>query len=163
MAAVYQPMQLDQLDINHLDQQIRINFNAAFYLIDAALPVLKRQQYGQIAFCASVAGYRGLPGGQPYSATKAALINLVESLKSEVAETGIDVRLICPGFVRTPMTDKNSFKMPLIIEPDQAAIAIADGLIGTKFEIHFPKAFTWIMKIIRMIPDKLYFFIARFL
>ncbi len=161
MAAVYQPMRLEQLDMEHLDQQLRINFNAAFYIINAVLPVLKQQDSAQLAFCASVAGYRGLAGGQPYSATKAALINLTESLKTELNNSNIDIRLICPGFVRTPMTDKNNFQMPLMIEPEQAATQIADGLLGKQFEIHFPKLFTRTLKLIRIMPNWLFLKIAK--
>lgn len=161
MAAVYTPTRLENIIMEKLDQQLRINLNAAFYLVHAVLPVLKQQQSGQIALCASVAGYRGLPAGQPYSASKAALINLAESLKLECNNTNIDIKLICPGFVRTPMTDKNSFKMPMIIEPQQAAKAIADGLVKSRFEIHFPKRFTMIMKMLRVIPNACFFWLAK--
>jgi short-subunit dehydrogenase len=92
-----------------------------------------------------------LPEGQPYSATKAAIINLAESLHAEEGHH-IDVKLISPGFVRTPLTDKNDFAMPMIIEPDQAAIAIADGLLSKRFEIHFPKRFTMLLKLLRALP-----------
>ena len=129
--------------------------------LHAVLPILQRQKSGQIALCGSVAGYRGLPNAQPYGATKAAIINLAESLKLETAGSGIDVRVINPGFVRTPMTDKNSFDMPMIISPEQAARSLADQLAGSGFEIHFPKKFTWAMKILRLLPDALYFPIVR--
>lgn len=161
MAATYSPARLDHLTPGDIDQQLRINLNAAFYVVHAVLPILKQQQTGQIALCASVAGYRGLPVGQPYSASKAALINLAESLKLECSASDIDVKLICPGFVRTPMTDKNSFDMPMIIEPQQAAKAIADGLLKKRFEIHFPKRFTLIMKLLRIMPDACYFWLAK--
>lgn len=161
MAAVYEPGRLDQLSIADIDKQLRINLHAAFYVIHAVMPILKQQQEGQIALCASVAGYRGLPVAQPYSASKAALINLAESLNIECNNTNIDVKLICPGFVRTPMTNKNTFKMPMIIEPQRAAKAIANGLLQKRFEIHFPKRFTLIMKLLRAMPDTFFFWLAN--
>ena len=150
MAAGYDPMRLGALDIHQSRQIVTINLMGAFHLIHAALPLL-REQHGQMALCGSVAGYMGLPEGQPYSATKAAIINLAESLLAEESHH-IDVKLISPGFVRTPLTDKNDFAMPMMIEPDQAAIAIADGLLSKRFEIHFPKRFTMLLKLLRALP-----------
>lgn len=152
LAATYVPMRLDALDPAVSKGIVDINVTGAFNVVHAALPVLKNQNgKPQIALCGSVAGYIGLPGGQPYSATKAAIINFAESLKSECGDA-LDVRLISPGFVRTPLTDKNDFKMPMIIEPQQAAKEIADGLLTSNFEIHFPKKFTIFLKILRLLP-----------
>ena len=157
LAGIYQPMKLDALDVIAAQKIININFAGALNFIHAILPILLTQNSGQIAICASVAGYRGLPNGQPYSSTKAALINLTESLRAEMAPRGLDIRLITPGFVKTPMTDKNTFPMPTMIEPEAAAKALADGLKAHHFEIHFPKRFTWLMKILRLLPSFLYF------
>ena len=157
LAGTYQPMKLNSLDIASLQNIISINLNGAFNVIHAVIPILLAQKSGQIGICASVAGYRGLPNSQPYSATKAALINLTESLRAEMSPLGLDIRLISPGFVRTPMTDKNTFPMPMMIEPENAAKAIAEGLKGDHFEIHFPLLFTWIMKILRLLPSSIYF------
>jgi short-subunit dehydrogenase len=107
--------------------------------------------------CGSVAGYRGLPRSQPYAATKAAIINLAESLRAEGRKFGVDIKVINPGFVRTPMTGKNDFDMPFMIEAGEAALAIANGLLSDSFEVHFPKKFTWLMKILSQLPDWLYF------
>ncbi len=157
LAGTYQPMKLDALDITSIQNIINVNLNGTLNFIYAVLPLLLEQKSGQIGICASVAGYRGLPNSQPYGATKAALINLTESLRAEMTPLGLDIRLINPGFVRTPMTDKNSFPMPMIIEPEEAAKAIADGLKSKKFEIHFPRGFTWMMKILRLLPSFAYF------
>ncbi len=99
----------------------------------------------------SVAGYLGLPGGQPYSATKAAINNLAESLAVELAPR-VDVRLVCPGFVATRLTEKNSFAMPAIITPEEAAKAVLRGMAGRGFEIHFPRRFTLVLKALRLMP-----------
>ncbi|MDB5491638.1 MAG: short chain dehydrogenase family protein [Micavibrio sp.] len=153
LAGIYQPAKLSALDLELCKDILATNLGGAFNVIAAILPYFP----AQIALCASVVGYRGLPNAQPYGATKAGLINLAESLRAEMRGTGIDVRLINPGFVSTPMTAKNQFPMPMMIEPEAAAAAIADGLLNKSFEIHFPKRFTWLLKIARFIPDRLYF------
>lgn len=129
--------------------------------MNAVRDIFKQQGHGQIVLCASVAGYRGLPNAQPYCATKAALINYAESLKIELEPEHIDVKIICPGFVKTDLTDKNDFKMPMMISADEAASAISKGLTQKGFEIHFPKRFTLIMKTLRLIPNWLFFVFSR--
>ena len=91
-----------------------------------------------------------------YGATKAALNNMTEALKFDLEPKGIKVQLVCPGFVRTPLTDKNPFPMPFLMEPEEAADAFHRGLQGTSFEINFPKSFTTIMKQVRKLPHGLY-------
>ncbi len=159
LAALYDPSRVDQIDITKTRQLVDVNMMGTFNIVHAVLPILATQGFGQIALCGSVAGYRGLPNGQPYSATKAAIINLAETLYLE--HPNLDVKLINPGFVRTPLTDKNDFAMPMMIEPEQAAVAIADGLTRRGFEIHFPKAFTRAIKLLRLLPYPLYFAIAK--
>ncbi len=160
LAAAYTPMKLAQLDLAVTKQMIEVNLLGAFHMVQAVLPLLTAQPtLGQIALCGSVAGYNGLPGGQPYSATKAGIMNLAESLYSE-APQHIDIKLISPGFVRTALTAKNDFAMPMIISPATAATAIANGLLSTRFEIHFPKRFTLFLKLLRILPYRLYFWLA---
>jgi short-subunit dehydrogenase len=124
--------------------------------IEAILPQLIRQQ-GQLAIVASLAGYRGLPRASGYGATKAGLINLAESLRIDLKDKGVDVRVVNPGFVKTPLTDKNDFAMPDLISAEQAAQAIVDGLQGKQFEIRFPKRFATVMAMLRELPYRLYF------
>ncbi|PUA30210.1 MAG: short-chain dehydrogenase [Cellvibrio sp. 79] len=152
LAAAYAPMKIDALDIVATKGIVDINLTGAFNVVHAVLPILEHQKpHGQLALCGSVAGYIGLPNGQPYSATKAAIINLAESLHAECKDS-IDIKLISPGFVRTALTDKNKFTMPAMIEPEQAARKIAEGLLSRHFEIHFPKRFTLFLKLIRLLP-----------
>lgn len=155
MAAIYAPTSLDAMNIEDAKHMVDINLNGALNAVHVVLPILNRQGGGQLALCGSVAGYRGLPGGQPYSATKAAIINLAESLKAEHPE--LDIKVINPGFVRTPLTDKNDFKMPMMIEADEAARIIARELKTRRFEIHFPKRFTFMVKLLALLPPFLYF------
>lgn len=162
LAATYAPMSLQALDTEKVREIIAVNLLGAFHIVQATLPIFRQQGSGQLALCGSVAGYCGLPNGQPYSATKAGVMNLAESLRAEMAGMNVDVRLISPGFVATPMTAKNDFPMPMIISPETAARRIADGLLGQNFEIHFPKRFTYLMKMLRLMPARLYFYITRY-
>lgn len=152
MAAIYEPTKIENMPLEKMAQTIQINLIGTIQFVHQIIPLLKKQKKSQIALCGSVAGYIGLPKGQPYSATKAGIINFAESLKAELNNTPIDVKLINPGFVKTQLTDKNKFDMPFIIDPEVAAKHIAKGLESRQFEIHFPKKFTLIMKIIRMLP-----------
>ena len=161
MAAIYSPHDGEKKTLSFIHDILDVNLGGAFNLVDCLQEQFEKQGYGQLVLCASVAGYRGLPGGQPYCATKAALINLGESLRIELEPKNIDVKIICPGFVKTPLTHKNDFSMPMIIEADEAARAIAKGLISRSFEIHFPKKFTLIMKVLRILPNVVYVGIAR--
>ena len=160
MSATYTPMQLDALDMLVTRHMVDVNIMGAFNVVHAVLPLLKEQKSGQIALCGSVAGYTGLSGGQPYSATKAAVMNIAESLYAE-CPSHIDIKLINPGFVRTPLTDKNNFSMPMIITPEAAAKAIAGGLLSKRFEINFPKKFTIMLKLLRLMPYTLKLLITR--
>lgn len=161
MAAIYTPHDGTKRPLSFIRNALDVNVMGAFNLIDTIQPQFETQGHGQLVLCASVAGYRGLPLGQPYCATKAALINLSESLKVDLGLLNIDVKVISPGFVKTPLTDKNDFPMPMIIEAKDAAIAIRKGLCSNAFEIHFPKRFTFIMKFLRIIPNFLYFALAK--
>lgn len=161
LAAAYKPGLLENMDFEESRRVVNTNINGALNVIDAVYPLMRQAGKGQIVLCGSVAGYCGLPNSQPYSLTKAAIMNLAQSLKVEAERHNIDVKLISPGFVRTPMTDKNDFDMPMIIGPEEAARRIADGLTRPAFEIHFPKKFTWIVKFLAALPYGVYFAIAR--
>lgn len=161
MAALYTPHSNREKDIHFVNDMISVNLSGAFNTVNAVLPLYKQQTYGQIVLCASVAGYRGLPYGQPYCSTKAGMINYAESLKIELEDANIDVKVINPGFVKTPLTDKNDFTMPMMIPAEVAANIIAKEMLSKRFEIHFPKQFTYLMKLIDILPRWIYFPLAR--
>lgn len=132
-----------------------VNYFGLCHLLDNVLkPFL--ESGGQIGVVSSLAGYRGLPKAAAYGASKAAVINFCEALQVELKGTNVDLRLINPGFVRTPLTDKNEFDMPFLVEPEVAAQVIAEGLNGDSFEIRFPKRFALILAFLRILPYKLY-------
>ena len=160
LAATYEPTSIRKIDLDFAKKTFDINVLGGMALTQAVLPILDKQQVGQLVLCASVASYFGLPNGQPYSASKAALKSFAESVHAE-EQGNIDIKVINPGFVKTPMTDKNPFDMPMVIEPETAAQAIAKGLLSKSFEIHFPKKFTCLMKAIAALPYPLQQWVSR--
>jgi short-subunit dehydrogenase len=156
MAGLYTPMKTGEIDMAEAEKIIRVNLFGALAVAESSVKALTAQGYGQLVLTASVAGYRGLPNAQPYGATKAALINLAQSLACEHRPL-LDIKVINPGFVKSRLTDKNDFEMPFRISATKAARYIAGGLKSKAFEIHFPKRFTLIMKFLQILPDGLYF------
>lgn len=127
----------------------------------ALLPPMTGRRRGRIAVMASVAGYRGLPTAAAYSASKAALIALCEALKPELEGSNVEMILVNPGFVDTPLTRKNKFPMPFLMEPEDAATSIVQGLERSKFEIVFPWQMSVLMKLLGILPYPLFFAITR--
>ncbi len=159
LAGDYVPMRADNFDLAVAERVIEVNFNGALRLAACVLNDLPVG--GGIAFVASVAGYRGLPQALCYGPGKAALIHFAEVLHLDLAAKGIGVWLINPGFVSTQLTAKNNFAMPALLTPEQAAIATVDGFKSANFEIHFPKRFTWLMKLFAHLPYRWYFPLIR--
>jgi NAD(P)-dependent dehydrogenase (short-subunit alcohol dehydrogenase family) len=151
-AGYYKEMRATGFDLADMLRHSDVNYNGALYLLDAVLSALLVQKSGHISLISSVAGYTGLPKSLAYGPTKAALINLAETLYLDLKDSGIGVSLICPGFVETPLTAQNQFTMPALITPAQAADEILLGWRKGEFEIHFPKRFTRWMKALRLLP-----------
>lgn len=159
LAGDYVPMRADEFDLARAEQVIDVNFNGALRLLATVLPDLRPG--GGIAFVASVAGYRGLPKALCYGPGKAALIHLAECLYLDLAPRGIGVWVINPGFVQTRLTAQNDFSMPALQTPEQAALAVLDGFRTGHFEIHFPKRFTRLLKLLSLLPYRWYFPLIR--
>lgn len=160
-AGYYQPMRATALDLPELLRHHEVNTVGALYLLDAVLPGLLARGRGHLSLVSSVAGYRGLPQSLAYGPTKAALINLAETLYLDLQPQGLGVSVINPGFVETPLTANNTFHMPALISPAQAAQAIVQGWSRGEFEIHFPKRFTRVLRLLRLLPYRLYFAAVR--
>lgn len=152
-SGIYQPTSALNFDLEKSHQTIAVNLGGALNLLHVILPQMLQQKFGHIAFVASVAGYRGLPQSFAYGASKAGLINLCEGIYPELKRQNINLSLINPGFVKTRLTDKNSFVMPFLLAPEKAATEIFNGLQAKKFEIHFPKKFTYLLKFLRILPN----------
>ena len=185
-AGHYRDMSALAFDLDDMVRHNQVNYVGALYLLDAVLPHFLENaanfaksaktakaamainasnphaaSAGHISLVGSVAGYRGLPWSLAYSPTKAALINLAETLYLDLHGKGIGVSLINPGFVKTPLTAQNNFKMPVLISPEEAATAILEGWANGEFEIHFPKRFTLWMKAMQALPYGLFFSAIR--
>jgi len=159
LAGDYVPMRAEGVDLAVAEKVIEVNFNGALRLAVTVLPDLAPG--GGIAFVASVAGYRGLPNALAYGPGKAALIHFAECLYLDLQPQGIGVWVINPGFVATQLTAKNDFAMPALLTPEQAATAAVDGFAQGDFEIHFPKRFTRVMKLLAHLPYRWSFPLIR--
>jgi short-subunit dehydrogenase len=160
-AGHYTAMRADALDVDDMLRHGAVNYSGALYVLDAVLPALLARGSGHISLVGSVAGYRGLPNSLAYGPTKAALINLAETLYLDLHAKGLGVSIINPGFVQTPLTAGNDFAMPALLTPEQAAEAILRGWARGQFEIHFPKRFTLWLKLLRLLPNRLFFQLVR--
>jgi short-subunit dehydrogenase len=150
-------------ELNEADSRalLEINLHGVLNTTAAVVPGLLEQGHGALGIVASVAGYRGLPKALVYGASKAAVINFTETLYLDLHPKGLGVYLIMPGFVKTPLTDRNEFTMPHLITAEEAAREIERGLRAGRFEIHFPRAFTRQLKLLRLLPYRLYFYLVR--
>ncbi|MFH1806153.1 MAG: SDR family NAD(P)-dependent oxidoreductase [Pseudomonadota bacterium] len=161
-AGIYSPMPVAEFSAQIIRQHVEINYLGVVNCLEPLLARMRARGSGEIAVVASVAGYRGLPKAAAYGPTKAALINLCETLHGELAGSGVLVRVINPGFVKTRLTAKNDFDMPHLQTPQQAADYIHAGLVGDdRFEIAFPPPFVRQLKFARILPYKWYFKLMR--
>ena len=151
-AGTWQQVDVLAWDSELVRRHVDTNLMGLVYGIEAVLPAMRRAGAGHIAGMASVAGYRGFSASEAYGSTKAAQINLLESRRIDLRPLGIDVTTICPGFVRTDLIEANRFRMPWVVEPDEAARRIADGLEKGKAEIVFPWQMMLSMKAVRLVP-----------
>lgn len=156
-AGTYSPIAIDHFDPLIIGTATDTNYMGVVNCLSGLLPRMLPRREGHIAWIASVAGYRGLPKAAAYGPTKAALINLAESLKPELDVRGLTVSVINPGFVETPLTEQNDFPMPFLMKAPNAARLTIEGLKKGRFEISFPKRFVAILKIARILPYWLFF------
>ena len=156
----YDPKTEKEINLKSIENVMRVNFFGTLNCIKVVENHLKNKKEGHIAIMSSVAGYRGLPNSSGYGPSKAALINLSESLYFDFKKYKVRISLISPGFIKTPLTDKNKFKMPFIKSTQFAANKIYNGLIkSNSFEITFPKELTILMKIFKVLPNKIYLYL----
>jgi NAD(P)-dependent dehydrogenase (short-subunit alcohol dehydrogenase family) len=164
-AGYYKALGAQRYSLDEMLRHEQVNYVGALYLLDAVLPQLQQQavagQGGHLSLISSVAGFRGLPKSLAYGPTKAALINLAEALYLDLQPQGLGVSVVNPGFVETPLTAQNRFKMPALITPEVAAREMLAGWARGQFELHFPKRFTRWLKFMRLLPYRLYFPLVR--
>jgi short-subunit dehydrogenase len=159
-SGTYDPKLEQEINIKQNKFVMETNFFGVLYCINAVENYFKNKMDGHISIVSSVAAYRGLPNSSGYGPSKAALTNLTESLYFDFKKFNVRISLVSPGFIKTPLTDKNEFPMPFIKSPEFAAEKMFNGLTKSKaFEIHFPKALTILLKIFRILPYKIYLFL----
>ena len=155
---MHDPKSEKRFNLDKIREIMEINYFGTINSINSVYDYFSEKKNGQLSIISSVAGYRGLPAAGAYCASKSALISYTESLYFDLKRKNVKVSIICPGFIKTPMTDQNDFPMPMLKSPEFAADKIYAGLIHkNNFEIHFPKSFTFLMKVIQILPNWLYF------
>ena len=159
---MHDPKSEKEFNLEKIRKIMEVNYFGVMNSINSIYSYYNNKKSGQISIVSSVAGYRGLPAAGAYCASKSALTSFTESLHFEMRKKNVRVSLISPGFIKTPMTDQNDFPMPMIKSPEFAAEQIYSGLIKkNSFEIHFPKTFTFLMKLLRILPNKIYFWLLE--
>ena len=156
-AALWRMTGLDDVSVDGIGPTFQVNVFGSLNVLEAVLPFMRERQAGHIVVLSSVAGFRGLPRAAAYGGSKAALTHICESLKFDLDRAGIRLQVVHPGFVDTPMTADNPFPMPHLISAEDAARRIVKGLASKRFEITFPRRFTWQLKALRILPYSLYF------
>jgi len=156
-AGTHLPMPASEFSTAIFRRLVDTNLMGTVHGLSTIIPPMIARKSGRILVVASLAGYRGLPTAAAYGATKAALINMCEALRPELGKKGVVLQLINPGFVKTPLTDKNKFSMPYLMPVEAAVEAIMRGLRSEKFEIAFPGRFAFLMKVLRCLPDPIFF------
>ena len=157
----WNPIKEKDIDVEQIENVFKVNFFGTLNSIKVVEQYFKEKKNGTIAIVSSIAGYRGLPNSTGYGPSKSALNNLTESLYFDFKRSNVRVCLVSPGFIKTPMTDKNDFKMPFLKSAEYAAEKIYDGLINKNiFEIHFPKSLTLTLKFLSFLPNKVYFYLV---
>ena len=155
---IHDPNSEKKFNLEKIREIMEVNYFGTMNSINSVYDYYNDKKGGQISIISSVAGYRGLPAAGAYCASKSALTSFTESLRFEMMRKNVRVSLVSPGFIKTPMTDQNDFPMPMIKSPEFAAEQIYIGLTKkTGFEIHFPKAFTFFLKFLRILPNSIYF------
>ena len=156
----WDPKKEKDIDLEQIENVFKINFFGTLNSIKAVEKYYKDKKEGTIAIVSSIAGYRGLPNSTGYGPSKSALNNLTESLYFDFGRYNVRICLVSPGFIKTPLTDKNTFEMPFIKSPEFAAEKMFKGLTkSSAFEIDFPKELTTLLKIFRILPYRIYLFL----
>jgi NADP-dependent 3-hydroxy acid dehydrogenase YdfG len=161
VSGMYIPLRADDFEIQAAEQTIEANLLGPMRAVALVLPEMLKAHAGHIAIVGSVAGYSGLPKALAYGPSKAGIINFCETLYYDLLPEGVSVHMISPGFVATEATAQNDFEMPALISAAQAAIEILSGIQRGEFDIHFPKRFSRFLKLLRILPYPLYFWIVR--
>jgi NAD(P)-dependent dehydrogenase (short-subunit alcohol dehydrogenase family) len=160
-SGTYDPKKEQEINIEQNKFVMNVNYFGTLNCVKSVEEYFKKEKKGQISIVSSIAGYRGLPNSSGYGPSKAALTNFAESIYFDFKKHNVKVSVVSPGFIKTPLTDKNEFPMPFLRSPEFAADKVYDGLVKTNaFEIDFPKQLTFTLKFLRILPYKIYLFLV---
>jgi short-subunit dehydrogenase len=157
LAGVYWPQRSEDWNAGQVTAMLDVNLTGCARVLGRVVPAMVERGAGHIVLTGSLSGFRGLPGAIGYGASKAGIMYLAEEMHGELASRGIDVQLVNPGFIKTRLTDKNDFKMPFIMEPEEAAGEVVDHMTGDSFEKSFPFGFSLVFRLSQFLPDWLYY------
>lgn len=157
LAGVYWPQGAKDWNADEVITMCDVNFTGTARVLGEVVPAMVARDSGHIVITGSLSGFRGLPNAIGYGASKAAVMSLAESMQADLRHTGIEVQMVNPGFIRTRLTDKNDFKMPGLMEPEQAAREMLDHLSTDRFKQNFPWTLATVLRLSQFLPDWLYF------
>jgi short-subunit dehydrogenase len=152
-AGAYEPMRATEWDADTAVMMTEVNFTGALRVLGSVVPIFLRKGRGDITLIGSLAGYRGLPAAVGDGASKAALISLAETMRFDLKGTGVVVRVVNPGFIKTRLTEKNAFKMPMLMSSERAATRVFNAMSSKRFRTDFPGPFSWVIKMLQFVPD----------
>ncbi len=154
-AGAYDPMRSGDWDTEAALRMADVNYLGAMRVLGETVPGMVKAGRGEITLIGSLAGYHGLPAAIGYASSKAALVSLAETMRHDLAGTGVTVRIVNPGFIKTRLTEKNSFKMPMLMTPEDAADRVVKAMSRHRFRTDFPAPFSWVLRLIDYLPDLL--------
>lgn len=154
-AGAYEPMRTADWNTEAALAMSDVNFSGALRVLGEVVPGFVRAGQGDVTLIGSLAGYHGLPAAIGYGASKAALISLAETMRHDLAGTGATVRIVNPGFIKTRLTEKNRFRMPMLMTPEDAAERVIKAMSRRRFRTDFPVPFSWLVRVIDYLPDLL--------
>ncbi len=157
LAGVYWPFPAQEWDAEKAEAMCDVNFTGAARVLGMVVPGMVERGQGHVVIVGSLSGFRGLPGSIGYGSAKAGLMHLAESMHADLRKTGIRVQLANPGFIRTRLTDKNDFRMPFLMEPEDAARQVFEMMNSSQFKRNFPTVFSWVFRFSQFLPDWAYY------
>ena len=157
LAGAYWPMSAKERDAEKAETMFDVNLTGLARTLGVVLPPMVARDKGHVVITGSLSGFRGLPGAIGYAASKAGVMALAESVYADLKDTGVRVQLANPGFIKTRLTDKNDFKMPMLMEPEDAARSVFEHMGSDRFKLSFPRPFSYVFRLGQFLPDWLYF------
>ena len=152
-AGVGAPTHVDPINVSDIEKMFQVNVMGVLYSIEAVLPGMLARKAGHLVAISSMAAYKGLPGECGYSSSKAAVNNLMEGFRIRLLPMGVHVTTVCPGFITTPMTARNKFKMPFLLSAPESAQRIVRALRGRPAVYNFPWRMSMLMGLVQWLPD----------